>query len=182
MGLRSDFYFNAAKDRIQEAHFLHTNGYYGIAMYLSGVAVECMLRAFRLLNDPTFDERHDLWLLWKSTELANVHSKLYLETIQAMLSVVVKLWNMDKLKEKVKGSLLEFFTERELQFEENPDGRVSGFIISPKFVEMDELARQKKIWELLRKKLKEAERTKVIGFITFTPREYKAYTSYRALS
>jgi len=89
---------------------------------------------------------------------------------------------MDKLKEKVKISLLEFFTERELQFEENPDGRVSGFIISKKFVEMDELARQKKIWELLRKKLKEAERTKVIGFITFTPREYKAYTSYRALS
>jgi len=95
MRLRSDFYFNAAKNRIQEAHFLHTNGYYGIAMYLSGVAVECMLRAFRLLNDPTFDERHDLWLLWKSTELANVHSKLYLEKIQAMLSVVVKLWNND---------------------------------------------------------------------------------------
>lgn len=51
---------------------------------------------------------------------------------------------MDKLKEKAKNSLLEFFAERELQFEENPDGRVSGFIISKKFVEMDELARQKK--------------------------------------
>lgn len=89
---------------------------------------------------------------------------------------------MDKLKEKVKNSFLEFFTERELQFEDNPDGRVSGFIISKKFVEMDELARQNKIWGLLRTNLKMTERSKVIGFITFTPREYKAYTSYRALS
>ncbi len=95
MGLRDDFYFTAARERIQEANFLHTNGYYTLAMYVSGLAVECMLRAFRLLKDSTFDERHDLWLLWKSTELANVHSKFYRAKIQAMLSVVVKLWSND---------------------------------------------------------------------------------------
>jgi HEPN domain-containing protein len=86
MGLRSDFYFTAAKERLKEAHFLHDNGYYTLAMYISGLAVECMLRAFRLLKDSTFDERHDLWLLWKGTELANIHSKFYREKIQAMLS------------------------------------------------------------------------------------------------
>jgi hypothetical protein len=140
MGLRSDFYFKAAQERIQEACFLHDNGYYALSMYISGLSVECMLRAFRLLKDSTFDERHDLWLLWKSTELANVHSKFYREKIQAMLSVVAKLWNMD------------------------------------------ELARQRKIWGLLQKSLTEAERSRVIGFITFTPREHKAYTSYREAS
>jgi hypothetical protein len=39
---------------------------------------------------------------------------------------------MDKLRKKVKNSLLEFFTENELLFEGNPDGRVSGFIVSKK--------------------------------------------------
>jgi hypothetical protein len=89
---------------------------------------------------------------------------------------------MDKLKSKVKTSLLEFFKENELLFEENPDGRVSGFIVSRKFIDMDELARQRKIWELLQKRLTPSERSKVIGFITFTPREHKAYTSYREAS
>jgi hypothetical protein len=89
---------------------------------------------------------------------------------------------MDKLKSKVKNSLLEFFKEDEVLFEKNPDGRVSGFIISKKFGAMKELARQRKIWGLLHKNLSESERSKVIGFITFTPREHKAYTSYRELS
>jgi len=89
---------------------------------------------------------------------------------------------MDKLKNKVKNSLLAFFKENELLFEENPDGRVSGFIVSKKFTNLDELARQRKIWELLQKNLTLAERSKIIGFITFTPREHKAYTSYRKMS
>lgn len=89
---------------------------------------------------------------------------------------------MDKLRKKVKNSLLEFFTENELLFEENPDGRVSGFIVSKKFTDLDELARQRKIWELLQKNLTQSERSKIIGFITFTPREHKAYTNYRTSS
>jgi len=89
---------------------------------------------------------------------------------------------MDKLKNKVKNSLLEFFKEDEVLFEKNPDGRVSGFIISKKFIAMKELARQRKIWGLLQKNLSASERSKVIGFITFTPREHKAYTSYRESS
>jgi hypothetical protein len=89
---------------------------------------------------------------------------------------------MDKLGKKVKSSLLEFFTENELLFEKNPDGRVSGFIVSNKFADMDELTRQRKIWKLLQKNLTRSERSKIIGFITFTPREHKAYTSYRTSS
>ncbi len=89
---------------------------------------------------------------------------------------------MDKLKNKVKNSLLAFFKENELIFEENPDGRVSGFIVSKKFTDMDELARQRKIWQLLQHNLTLSERSKIIGFITFTPKEHKAYTSYRKVS
>jgi hypothetical protein len=60
MGLRSDSYYTAARDRIREAQFLHEHRYDVLSMYVSGLAGECILRAFRLLKDPTFDERHDL--------------------------------------------------------------------------------------------------------------------------
>ncbi len=56
-------YYGAALERIADADLLHAEGHYPFAMYASGLAVECLLRAFRLLNDPSFDERHDLWQL-----------------------------------------------------------------------------------------------------------------------
>jgi hypothetical protein len=95
MGLRSDLYFAAALERIQEARFLNDNGFYALAMYVSGLAVECLLRAFRLLKDSTFDERHNLWQLWLSTILADVHSGFYDKKIQASLGVVTRLWQND---------------------------------------------------------------------------------------
>ena len=95
MGLRSESYYTAARDRIKEAQFLLENRYYTIAMYISGLAVECILRAFRLLKNPTFDERHDLWRLWKSTELANVHGELYHEKVQSAMDTTMALWRND---------------------------------------------------------------------------------------
>lgn len=95
MGLRSDSYYTAARERIKEAQFLHENRYYTLSMYISGLAVECMLRAFRLLKDPSFDERHDLWLLWKNTDLANINSAFYDAKIYAALDVVKDLWQND---------------------------------------------------------------------------------------
>jgi HEPN domain-containing protein len=51
MGLRSDSCYTAARERIKEARFLHKNRYYTSAMYVSGLAAECILRAFRLLRE-----------------------------------------------------------------------------------------------------------------------------------
>jgi hypothetical protein len=80
---------------MKEARFLHESRYYTLAMYVSGLAVECMLRAFRLLRDPTFDERHDLWRLWKSTELANVRGEFYHEKVQSAMGTTMSLWRND---------------------------------------------------------------------------------------
>jgi hypothetical protein len=49
--LQSNDYYKAAEARIQEAHHLHAQGYYVLSMYTSGLAVECLLRAFRLFDD-----------------------------------------------------------------------------------------------------------------------------------
>lgn len=94
MGWQSQLYYKAALARIQEAQHLHENGYYSLAMYISGLAVECMLRAYRLLEDEAFDERHDLLLLWRRTDLANVNSEYYAPIYTALKTVVV-LWRND---------------------------------------------------------------------------------------
>ncbi|MEK7729960.1 MAG: hypothetical protein AAB354_16245 [candidate division KSB1 bacterium] len=110
MEWQSEVYYKAAVERIQEALHLHTNGYYVVAMYLSGLAVECLLRAYRLLEDSTFDERHDLWLLWKSTLLANPHSEFYDKRIDSAMSTVKLLWRND-YRFKSIDSMRKFFKE-----------------------------------------------------------------------
>jgi acid stress-induced BolA-like protein IbaG/YrbA len=83
---------------------------------------------------------------------------------------------METFEQKIKAILLELFAEHELQLETEPDGRVSGFIISDKFMDMDHLTRQRKIWSLLRKGLTKNEQMKVLGFVAFTPAEHEAYS------
>ena len=83
---------------------------------------------------------------------------------------------MAKIEQKVKNILLESFDEDELQLEMNENGLLAGFIISSQFDDLDDLTRQKKIWNLLRKKITKSERGEILGFIAFTPAEYEAYS------
>lgn len=85
-------YYRAALARIEDAHLLHDEGHYTFAMYASGLAVECLLRAFRLLRDSSFDERHDLWQLWKKAELADIHNTTAYNRIYPLMSQVYLLW------------------------------------------------------------------------------------------
>lgn len=80
------------------------------------------------------------------------------------------------LEQKVKNILLNLFSESELKLETEPDGRVSGFIISDKFIDVDELERQHMIWKLLRPNITKSERSQIIGFLTFTPLGYEVYS------
>jgi HEPN domain-containing protein len=85
-------YHRAALERISDADLLHAEGHYPFAMYASGLAVECMLRAFRLLKDPSFDERHDLWQLWKKTSLANIRRESSYERIHTLVPFINARW------------------------------------------------------------------------------------------
>jgi hypothetical protein len=58
---RSEHYVQVALERMEQAWMLSKQGEgrsYALAMYVAGVAVECMLRAFKISRDPTFDEKH----------------------------------------------------------------------------------------------------------------------------
>ncbi len=55
---------------MKQSRILYNRGdSYAIAIYVAGVAVECMLRAFKLLRTNEFDERHDLLLLFANSRM-----------------------------------------------------------------------------------------------------------------
>ena len=70
MRFSAELYRVAAEERANQAEQLHSSGLYTLAHYVSGLAVECLLRAYRFRVDPdprTFDEKHDLRKLSKAS-------------------------------------------------------------------------------------------------------------------
>lgn len=66
--LRPEHYLQAAMERIEQAGWLYEQkASYALVIYLAGLAVECLFRAFKARRDPTFDERHDLKLLFQAS-------------------------------------------------------------------------------------------------------------------
>jgi len=74
-----------------------------------------MLRAFRVLNDASFDERHDLWQLWRTA--------------------------MGTLEKKLERILRNRFDDIEIRFDHEKGERISGSLISRKFSRMSHLTR-----------------------------------------
>ena len=72
MQFSAEHYFRAAYERILDARELHKRGRYGFCLYASGLAVESLLRAFRWIDDKSFDGRHDLDDLLKASGVLRV--------------------------------------------------------------------------------------------------------------
>ena len=68
---------------------------YAPANYLAGLAVECMLRAYRTMIDPEFDSRHDLEELFRLAQFGDVVPLNDAVRITAALERVVGLWSND---------------------------------------------------------------------------------------
>jgi hypothetical protein len=106
---RPDHYYLAALERLSQARTLYNQGSsYALAMYISGVAVECMLRAFKLMRDPNFDEKHDLTRLFKASGMLDVRPEVlqakgfseeeveaYLRDLLAAITDISDLWAND---------------------------------------------------------------------------------------
>ena len=70
MQFRAEQYYRASLERMDQAWKIYHYGMaYALAMYCGGLAVECLLRAFRWTQDPSFEGRHDLSELLKSSRL-----------------------------------------------------------------------------------------------------------------
>lgn len=99
MGQRLQFtpehYRTAAMQRVHEARALHDQQLHGLALYVAGVAVECILRAYRARRGMQFSERHDLGELLKESGIVEFVSDKTRQTLPAHLGTVWANWNND---------------------------------------------------------------------------------------
>ena len=70
MKFTAEHYLEAAREKINDARILYNNKRFASAIYFSGVAVECLLRAYRTRIKKEFYERHDLPSLLKASAIA----------------------------------------------------------------------------------------------------------------
>jgi len=103
----SEHYFQTATERMRQARYLfEESSSFALAIYVGGVAVECLLRAFKSRLDPTFDEKHDLLRLFSASGMLRVdHDKLraknnwseaqiesHLSVLRAAVNEIYKVW------------------------------------------------------------------------------------------
>ncbi len=73
MKFRAEEYYQAGQERLRQAITIHQNGgNYALSMYCSGLAVECLLRAYRWSEDPSFEGRHNLRALFSASGLLQI--------------------------------------------------------------------------------------------------------------
>ena len=92
MKISSEHYFKASQDRIKEARKLHNSGNYVGSIYLSGVSVECMLRAYVQGNMDDFYSRHDLIRLLRTSGISEIISINQRRNIGAALGNIWSRW------------------------------------------------------------------------------------------
>jgi len=87
-------YYLAALERNAESLYLHETGRYALSIYISGLAVECILRAFKAYTDSTsiFNEKHDLMNLLKASGLAEVGNEDFKIKIHKAVNRVFVVW------------------------------------------------------------------------------------------
>jgi hypothetical protein len=125
---RPEYYYKASLERIRQAWQLYREeASYALAMYVAGVSVECMLRAFKMRKDPSHDEKHDLRRLFRASGMLQVEPEVlisrglsqdeanaYFREIQAALNEIHSLWandyryvSEDRLRAHLKYSKLD---------------------------------------------------------------------------
>lgn len=76
MQFRDTDYYLASLDRMRQAQTLSKErNAYALSMYCSGLAVECLLRAFRWKEDQSFEGRHDLKSLLRASKILRVNDE-----------------------------------------------------------------------------------------------------------
>ena len=76
MDFQASQYYEVALQRMRQAGVVYREGNsYSLAMYVAGLAVESMLRAFRWVIDSSFEGRHDLSDLLKASRLLEIDTE-----------------------------------------------------------------------------------------------------------
>jgi len=90
-GLHPSEYVAAAEARWDEALHLEEQQRYALAIYVAGVAVECMLRAYWPKHEP-FDEKHDLRGLAQRSDFYPSPTHPSYDNLADAVQAMVRLW------------------------------------------------------------------------------------------
>ncbi len=90
--LSGDNYIEGASERIGAAYAMYAEYRFVDAIYLAGVAVECVLRAFAIEESDEFEGRHDLSRLMKVATLERFVGDKQRQAISAALGEVWARW------------------------------------------------------------------------------------------
>jgi hypothetical protein len=106
MDFPPEHYFQTSTQRMRQAHHLYEEGAsYALSIYVGGVAVECLLRAFKGRRDPTFDEKHNLLRLFAASGMLRADQDAlrkkgwtdgqiedHLRTLRVAVNEIYRLW------------------------------------------------------------------------------------------
>lgn len=91
----AETYRDAAVQHAAVARELYDLSRYAESNYLAGLAVECILRGYRVMIDPEFDARHDIDKLYRLARFADVVPESAVIELSARMGDVVSLWSND---------------------------------------------------------------------------------------
>src|SRR5438045_7047928 len=86
-------YFEASLEHALAARLLYNERIYPLSIYLSGLSVECLLRAFVGRSSLEFDEKHDLRKLFKRSKFAEIAGDMEAPRLETAFNCVVLRWD-----------------------------------------------------------------------------------------
>lgn len=89
----ASIYLAAAQEHRTLANEMHQAGRYVMSHYISGLAVECLLRAYRYRIDPVFDSRHNLQALYTASGLGDELSTEERGEFAIAMTEVARRWS-----------------------------------------------------------------------------------------
>lgn len=92
MKFRPEHYLEGAQDRIVSALILYNERRYAEAIYLAGLAVECILLAYKIRENREFESRHDIISLLKESGITGFIRHQDQRRISALLGEVWTRW------------------------------------------------------------------------------------------
>ncbi|HKP94879.1 MAG TPA: hypothetical protein VJ385_03885 [Fibrobacteria bacterium] len=92
---RPEEYYEASHERLRAGIALHQNSEYSSSIYLFGVAIECILRAYITADSKEFDEKHVLPRLFTSSGIENLVDDKIRQKMAAAMGNVWARWKND---------------------------------------------------------------------------------------
>jgi hypothetical protein len=111
--ISADVYVVASEEHATAAFRLLVDRQYVLAHYVAGLAVECIVRAYRTRRSHQFDERHDLYELARAARFFDLFPPDRVEALTASFGVVAGQW-VNTHRFRSEASLRKFLAERRL--------------------------------------------------------------------